>query len=48
MKDYFLKDGGKLKKFGQKNRANVTFIKSLVQKTCYVDFKNLRELINRP
>ena len=32
MKDYFLRDGVKRKKFGQKNKANAELIKSGVQK----------------
>ena len=45
MKDYFLRDGGKLKKFGQKNRANAAYIKYPVPKLNMSILENLSELI---
>ena len=48
MKDYFLRDGGKLKKFGQKNRANAAYIKYPVHKLNISILENLSELITNP
>ena len=45
MKDYFFRDGGKLKKFGQKNRAYAEYIKYPVHKMNMSILKNLSELI---
>ncbi len=42
MKGYFLRDGGKLKKFGQKNKAKAALAKFLGLQTKYADISIIK------